>query len=89
MAIYTDSKVTLDLLRNIYKHEALMDKIKRKLRPTLKSRFHWVKARVELEEDESTERLTKQERTHKKLKCFQRCFKKINFRNLYTKAILE
>lgn len=63
-AIHTDSKVTMDLLRNNYKHNTLIEDIKKHIRilqlENWKIHFTWVKAHIGNEGNELADRLAKQ-----------------------------
>lgn len=70
-AVHTDSKITLDLLRNNPKHNSLIDGIKMELRNlqqrNWKIHFTWIKAHVGNEGNELADQLAKQAANNPKL----------------------
>ena len=78
IAVYTDSKITLDSLRNGCNHNNLIDEIRKNLRTVendgWKVHFSWVKAHVGNYGNELADRLAKQAAMDVNL---QECYNKI------------
>ena len=91
--IYTDSKITLNSIKNTSNHNFLIEQIRKQLqtigRQNWKIDFGWVKAHIGIYGNELADRLAKQATTQEAVECYTKKPRSAILRQLRTASIEE